>query len=207
MASPVTVVGPNGLQKAPSAVSVSSGNSSASPASTPRPVSIARPRAHDLTHDVVGVGHAERAVQGAQRGQLVVRVRLERRGDPDADAHLDQPRDGIDHAGVVPGTARRVVDRGIGGVEADLDGDVATGERRESPQHPRREERAVREQRDGRDVGQPREHVGHARHEQRLAAGDAEGVESERGASPAMRRIRSGSSSRRCERGDEPVRQ
>ncbi len=208
MPPPASVVGANGLQKAPSAVSVSSGKSSASPASTPGRLDRAAAR-DDRAHDVVGrrarrASGAARTAPAARRPHRPRRWSRSGRGSPIATRRGTASTTRAWLPGPRPAsfTAASAESRLI------CTATSRPASRREPAQHPRREQRAVRQQGDGRDVGQPLDQLRHAGHQQRLAAGDAERVEAER------RRVRprcAGSGPGRAAGaatcGDEPVRQ
>jgi len=145
-------------------------------------VALGAPAVDDRAHDVILVGHAQRAVELAQALHLAGVCRLgvlEGGGDAHADPALDQLRHGLDDLAEVRRPAHLVVVLGIGAVQGDLHVHRQVGERLHLSEAAGVEHRRVREHDRGQLGAEGGDQLGHVVERERLTAGDPEGGEAE----------------------------
>jgi hypothetical protein len=139
----------------------------------------ARPRRTTERYDVVLIGHAEAAMQIAERIEIAV-VIDDRGGQSDSDPTFPEAWDGCHDVLEAACPAEPVVGGRIVRVERELDCAIEVGEGRERVHHPVREQHPVRERDRRQDPRDLDERPGEGRQHEHLAARDSDRAEAER---------------------------
>ncbi len=103
----------------------------------------------------------------------------ERGRDPNTLAARAESPDRRDDVGMVARAPHRVVRLGVGRIERELERDADARERRESVEHGRGEQRAVRQRERRQDRADPGQHLGEVAEHEHLTAGDPDRGEAE----------------------------